>query len=92
MFSKDLVFVCKHLLPDKDQPDIVHLRCKAFPDGKGIPEDYPCQNISDWAVNDGIKEPPKSCPNGCKFEYCDGYEDARVRAERLRKEGYDVPE
>ena len=90
MFPRDLVLTCKHLF--REQRDLLHLRCKAFPDGKGIPDDYPCQVICDWAVNDGDAEPPKECPNGCKFEYRDNYEDNRVRAERLRKEGYDVPE
>ena len=93
MFPNKLAWCCMHLLPDKMQPtNILHTRCKAFPENDGIPEDYPCQRLTDWEVNDGDSAPPKECPNGCKFEYCKGYEDNRVRSERLRKEGYDVPE
>ena len=92
MFPNKLIWQCKYLLPDKEQPNLLSLRCKAFQNGDGVPKDYPCQRLTDWEVNDGTSEPPKECPNGCRFEYREGYEDNRIRSERLRKEGYDVPE
>ncbi len=89
MFIEPCCFHCKHY---RELLKNFRSSCDAFPDGDGIPDGHFCHYIPVMYITSGKEKPPAECANGVKFELDDDYEDPWERAERLRKEGYDVPE
>ena len=89
MFLEFLQWKCKHYLGvNKDGQPV----CKAFLGPEGIPKGHFCEKVTEYAVLDKEFIPPQLCANGLGFSFREGHKDPRVEAERLRKEGYSVPE
>ena len=87
MFHELCCYCCKHFRAEiKDTQET----CDAFP--AGIPENHFCNGVFVKQITDGRIIQPAECANGVKFELKDNYEDPWKRAERLRKDGLDVPE
>ncbi len=87
MFHDQCCYACKHF---GKMLRNLKVSCDAFP--SGIPERHFCQYTFVPEILKGRFTPPDECANGVKFEFKEGYEDPFIKAERLRKEGYDVPE
>ena len=71
IFGKELKYVCKHAIGyQKSKSGEWYFYCEAFPTGKGVPENYPCNRIFENFVIRGQIEPPMmDCGKGYRFEF-----------------------